>query len=224
MIRGGWVLICAGLAMGQTARLDFSDKLRLVDCSPSSSVPCFRVKANIVDAQGNPVSPNLPTTTQLNKSLTIQTDNFELTPFYATAGAGPGQAVQSRIALVVIDISGSMNELMQNGQSRYAAARVAAELRARRLIYLSDVPGLLADVKDPGSLISTVKISQVDGLKKSGVIDKAALWRHYFEILDRNLAKLIVRSPEQALAAQTVLQAAGVATGRTPEAAPPPAF
>ncbi len=122
----GALLIFVGLATGQTARLDFSDKLRLVDCSPSSSVPCFRVKANIVDAQGNPVSPNLPATTQLNKSLTIQADNFEVTPFYATAGAGPGQAVQSRIALVVIDISGSMNELMQNGQSRYAAARVAA--------------------------------------------------------------------------------------------------
>jgi acetylglutamate kinase len=37
---------------------------------------------------------------------------------------------------------------------------------------MSDVPGLLADPKDPASLISTLKVSEVDGLKKSGVIDK----------------------------------------------------
>ncbi len=53
-----------------------------------------------------------------------------------------------------------------------AAGRVASALRARRLVYMSDVPGLLADPKDLDSLISTLKISQVDELKKRGVIDK----------------------------------------------------
>ncbi|MDP3070398.1 MAG: acetylglutamate kinase [Opitutaceae bacterium] len=53
-----------------------------------------------------------------------------------------------------------------------AAGRVASALRARRLVYMSDVPGLLADPKNPDSLISTLKISQVDDLKKKGVIDK----------------------------------------------------
>jgi acetylglutamate kinase len=52
------------------------------------------------------------------------------------------------------------------------ASRVASALRARRLVFMSDVPGLLADPKDPASLISTLKISQVDDLKKRGVIDK----------------------------------------------------
>jgi acetylglutamate kinase len=52
------------------------------------------------------------------------------------------------------------------------ASRVASALRARRLVFMSDVPGLLADPKDPESLISTLKISQVDDLKKRGVIDK----------------------------------------------------
>jgi len=46
------------------------------------------------------------------------------------------------------------------------AGRVASALRARRLVYMSDVPGLLANPADPGSLISTLKISQVDELKK----------------------------------------------------------
>lgn len=53
-----------------------------------------------------------------------------------------------------------------------AAGRVASALRARRLVYMSDVPGLLANPSDPDSLISTLKISQVDELKKRGVIDK----------------------------------------------------
>jgi acetylglutamate kinase len=53
-----------------------------------------------------------------------------------------------------------------------AAGRVASALRARRLVYMSDVPGLLSAPPDPESLISTLKISQVDDLKKKGVIDK----------------------------------------------------
>lgn len=53
-----------------------------------------------------------------------------------------------------------------------AAGRVASALRARRLVYMSDVPGLLSDPKNPDSLISTLKTGEVEGLKKKGVIDK----------------------------------------------------
>jgi acetylglutamate kinase len=53
-----------------------------------------------------------------------------------------------------------------------AAGRVASALRARRLVYMSDVPGLLSDPKDANSLISTLKVGEVEGLKKKGVIDK----------------------------------------------------
>ncbi|MFT3830585.1 MAG: acetylglutamate kinase [Opitutaceae bacterium] len=53
-----------------------------------------------------------------------------------------------------------------------AAGRVAAALNARRLVYMSDVPGLLSNPSDPNSLISTLKVGQVEGLKKTGVIDK----------------------------------------------------
>lgn len=52
------------------------------------------------------------------------------------------------------------------------AGRVASALRARRLVYMSDVPGLLSDPKDPDSLISTLKVGEIEGLKKKGVIDK----------------------------------------------------
>jgi len=37
---------------------------------------------------------------------------------------------------------------------------------------MSDVPGLLASPPDPASLISTLRIGQVDELKQKGIIDK----------------------------------------------------
>ena len=59
-----------------------------------------------------------------------------------------------------------------NVNADLVAGRVASALRARRLVYMSDVPGLLSAPPDPDSLISTLKTSQVEDLKKKGVIDK----------------------------------------------------
>jgi acetylglutamate kinase len=59
-----------------------------------------------------------------------------------------------------------------NVNADLVAGRVASALRARRLVYMSDVPGLLSAPPDAESLISTLKTSQVDELKKKGVIDK----------------------------------------------------
>jgi len=59
-----------------------------------------------------------------------------------------------------------------NVNADLVAGRVASALHARRLVYMSDVPGLLSAPPDPASLISTLKISQVDALKQKGVIDK----------------------------------------------------
>jgi acetylglutamate kinase len=59
-----------------------------------------------------------------------------------------------------------------NVNADLVAGKVASALRARRLFYMSDVPGLLASPPDPDSLISTLRVSQIEELKKSGVIDK----------------------------------------------------
>ncbi|MDR1280984.1 MAG: acetylglutamate kinase [Opitutaceae bacterium] len=59
-----------------------------------------------------------------------------------------------------------------NVNADLVASRVAAAMRARRLVFMSDVPGLLADPTDPASLISTLRIGDVDELKRTGVIDK----------------------------------------------------
>ncbi len=51
-----------------------------------------------------------------------------------------------------------------------AAGEVAKALKARKLIYLTDVNGVLRDAADPASTIATLTPSEVARLKKSGVI------------------------------------------------------
>ena len=57
-----------------------------------------------------------------------------------------------------------------NCNADVAAAKTAIALKARRLVFMSDVPGLLRDPKDAASLISQLKAREVDGLKRAGVI------------------------------------------------------
>jgi acetylglutamate kinase len=56
-----------------------------------------------------------------------------------------------------------------------AAAAVAKALRARKLAFLSDVPGLLRDPSDPSTLISTLKQPEVEWLIEQGVISGGML-------------------------------------------------
>ena len=56
-----------------------------------------------------------------------------------------------------------------------AAAQIAIALKARRLVYLSDVPGLLQDPSDPSSLLSSLPVGQVEPLKEKGVIAQGML-------------------------------------------------
>jgi acetylglutamate kinase len=56
-----------------------------------------------------------------------------------------------------------------------AAAKVAIALNARRLVYLSDVPGLLKNPSDPASLLSSLPVNQVQPLKEEGVIAQGML-------------------------------------------------
>ena len=52
-----------------------------------------------------------------------------------------------------------------------AAAAIAGALRAAKLIFLSDVPGIMRDREDASSLIPTVKVEQVDSLIRQKVLE-----------------------------------------------------
>jgi acetylglutamate kinase len=62
-----------------------------------------------------------------------------------------------------------------NCNADVAAAQAAIALKARRLIFMSDVPGLLQNPNKPDSVISRLKLSEVDSLKQGGVIDKGMI-------------------------------------------------
>ncbi|MBC7980945.1 MAG: acetylglutamate kinase [Armatimonadetes bacterium] len=51
-----------------------------------------------------------------------------------------------------------------------AAAALAKELRVAKLVYLSDVPGLLSDPNDPSTLIKSISRAQADALITDGTI------------------------------------------------------
>jgi len=59
---------------------------------------------------------------------------------------------------------------LHNINADTAAAALAKALRARKLAFISDVPGLLRDVNDPASLISSLPIGQIATLQREGVI------------------------------------------------------
>ena len=62
-----------------------------------------------------------------------------------------------------------------NCNADVAAAQVAIALKAKRLVFMSDVPGLLRDPKNLASVIPQLKVAEVDGMKRSGVIDKGMI-------------------------------------------------
>lgn len=62
-----------------------------------------------------------------------------------------------------------------NCNADVAAAQAAIALKARRLVFMSDVPGLMRDPKDPATLFPRVTVSVVDELKQSGIIDKGMI-------------------------------------------------
>lgn len=89
--------------------------------------------------------------TKVNPSLIERTIAMDLIPVIATIGA---------------DESGQTYNINADD----AATEVAQSLGAEKLIFLTDVPGLLADVDDPGSLITRVGADEVAELIEQGVI------------------------------------------------------
>lgn len=64
---------------------------------------------------------------------------------------------------------------LYNCNADVAAAQVAIALKAKRLVFMSDVPGLLRNPKDPSTVIPHLPISEVEALKRAGVIDKGMI-------------------------------------------------
>ena len=62
-----------------------------------------------------------------------------------------------------------------NCNADVAAAQTAIALKAKRLVFMSDVPGLMRDPKDPDTIIPHLQTSEVSGLKAAGIVDKGMI-------------------------------------------------
>lgn len=64
---------------------------------------------------------------------------------------------------------------VHNCNADVAAAMTAIALHAKRLVFMSDVPGLMRDFKDPSTVIPHLQTAEVPELKRAGVIDKGMI-------------------------------------------------
>ncbi len=88
---------------------------------------------------------------------------FELSKIHA--------AISTEIVPVVSPIASEKGTLLSlNVNADLAASALAAELKATKLVYLSDVLGLMRDPKDESTLIHSIKADEVEALIADGTI------------------------------------------------------
>jgi acetylglutamate kinase len=62
-----------------------------------------------------------------------------------------------------------------NCNADVAAAMTAIALNAKRLVFMSDVPGLMRDPKDVSTVIAHLQTGEVPALKAAGIVDKGMI-------------------------------------------------
>ncbi|MDP6323150.1 MAG: acetylglutamate kinase [Acidimicrobiales bacterium] len=115
---------------------------------------------------------NLIEATQRDSSLGYVGDVVKINPSIVDC------LMEENLIPVISTIGTDSNGQAYNINSDTVAAALAGSLKAERLLYLTDVEGLLEDVSDPESKISKIGISSLNdliekGIVKSGMIPKA---------------------------------------------------
>lgn len=78
--------------------------------------------------------------------------------------------IDNHVTPVVSPTALGLDGHIYNCNADVAATQVAIALKARRLVFMSDVPGLLRDPADPSSVISHLRVEDTLELKRQGVI------------------------------------------------------
>ena len=79
------------------------------------------------------------------------------------------------ITPVISPTARGLDGRLYNCNADVAAGMTAVALEARRLVFMSDVPGLLRDPKDPDTVIPHLRTDEVAVLKKDGIVDKGMI-------------------------------------------------
>ncbi len=85
------------------------------------------------------------------------------------------ECIQQGITPVISPTARGADGKVYNCNADVAAAQAAIALKARRLVFMSDVPGLMRDPKDPATVMPRVGAGEVDELKRSGIVDQGMI-------------------------------------------------
>jgi len=85
------------------------------------------------------------------------------------------ECIEQDITPVISPTATGEDGQIYNCNADGAAGQTAVTIRPKRLVYMSDVPGLLKNPDDPASVISHLPIAGVESLKESGVISKGMI-------------------------------------------------
>jgi acetylglutamate kinase len=86
--------------------------------------------------------------------------------------------LDSGIVPVVSSVAAGFGEdsgLTLNVNADIAAARIAAAMKAEKLLLMTDVRGLLRDLRDPESLVRTATRAELEEMKKNGVVSRGMI-------------------------------------------------
>ncbi len=78
--------------------------------------------------------------------------------------------VREGIIPVIAPIGRGPDGQSYNVNADTAAGEIAAALHAEKLVFLTDVTGILRDAKDPTTLLSTVRVGDVESLIGDGIV------------------------------------------------------
>ena len=85
------------------------------------------------------------------------------------------EIIEAGVIPVIAPLAKDKKGHVYNINADIAAAKIAESIQARKLVYLSDVPGLLSDPKDESTLIHTIKVHEVEEYIADGTISGGML-------------------------------------------------
>ena len=94
------------------------------------------------------------------------------------AGVNPApimETINAGFTPVVTPLGIGLDGKVYNINADTAACAVATSLFARKLVFMSDVPGIMRDPSDPSTVIPTIRTDEIDGLIKEKVLSGGML-------------------------------------------------
>ena len=85
------------------------------------------------------------------------------------------EAIECKQIPVVTPLGSGADGTVYNINADTAACKIASALHARKLVFMSDVPGILADCNDESSLIGTIRTDEIEGLIQKGILSGGML-------------------------------------------------